>query len=100
MSAHRRWVCSFLLVAALGSAAVRTQTRSGASEWRFFGGDKGYKRYSPLDQINRDNVGRLKVLWRRPGIDARFTKPFPELKPSAYFRATPIVVDGVLYAPT
>jgi glucose dehydrogenase len=97
---HRRVICSVLLLAGVAAApvAVGTQQRPPA-EWRFFGGDKGYTRYSPLDQINRENVSRLEILWRRPGIDARFTQPFPELKPSAYFRATPIVVDGVLYAP-
>src|SRR5262245_10494252 len=98
MPGHRQLISGFVLFAAavLSSVAVRTQPHSSPSEWRFFGGDKGYKRYSPLDQISRENVGRLRILWRRPGVDSRFTTSFPELKPSAYFRATPIVVDGVL----
>src|SRR4029453_11888084 len=42
--------------------------------------------YSPLDQINKGNVGRLKMVWSRgmgPGIQ----------------EATPLVYRGVLYLP-
>ena len=38
------------------------------------------------------------MAWRRPAIDPSFTRPFPELEPSGYLRATPILIDGVLYA--
>jgi len=38
-------------------------------------------------------------VWRRPAIDAQFSSGYPDLNPSPYFRATPIMVDGVLYAP-
>ena len=66
--------------------------------WRYFGGDKAFTRYAPLDQINRDNVEDLRILWRRPAVDAVFTRAFPDLAPSSYLRSTPILVDGVLYA--
>ena len=39
------------------------------SEWRYWGGDKAFTRYSPLDQITTANVGQLKVAWRQPGFD-------------------------------
>ena len=42
--------------------------------------------YSPLDQIDRDNVGRLRMVWSRglgPGLQ----------------QGTPLVHDGVLYMP-
>jgi glucose dehydrogenase len=96
-----RLIGAFVLVGIVGiwTVAVRTQQRPAAAEWRYFGGDKGYKRYSPLDQITRDNVSKLKILWRRPGMDAKLTQAFPDLSPSSYFRPTPIIVEGVLYAP-
>jgi quinoprotein glucose dehydrogenase len=98
--AKQRWVAAFLSVAlcALGISVPRAQ-QSVLNEWRFFGGDKGYKRYSPLDQISRNNVDQLKIIWRRPGLEPKFSKAYPDLSPSSYFRSTPIVVDGVLYAP-
>ena len=44
-------------IAAL-SCAIPLLAQSGAAngEWRSYGGDEGSTRYSPLDQINRENV--------------------------------------------
>ena len=57
-----------------GGAADRTE------EWRFYGGDQGAKRYSPLEQIDKDTVKNLRIVWRqsatphemRQDPDARF----------------------------
>src|SRR6266403_4302117 len=89
---------SSAILVAFGTLAVSTQVKP-LGEWRSFGGDKGYTRYSPLDQINKDNVAKVQVAWRRPAIDAQFSSGYPDLNPSPYFRATPIMVDGMLYAP-
>lgn len=75
------------------------QHKSGAGEWSTYGGDKGFTRYSPLDQINQDNVKNLKIVWRRPALDPQIMDKFPDLSPSNYFRGTPIMIDGVLYGP-
>ena len=72
---------------------------SGEVGWSYFGGSKRMDRYSPLAQINRANLNELQVLWTRPGLDASLTQQFPDLVPSTYLRGTPIMVDGVLYAP-
>jgi len=70
-----------------------------SGEWRNFGGSKHFDRYSPLSQINRDNVKRLGIAWTRPGMDASITRQFPDLiSPSYYLRGTPIMIEGVLYA--
>ena len=37
-------------------------TNSGR-EWRYYGGDPGSNKYSPLDQINKSNVSGLKPAW-------------------------------------
>ena len=43
-------------------------------------------RYSPLDQINKSNVGKLRVAWvHQPGVVTHG------------YQATPIVIDGVMY---
>lgn len=54
-------------------------------EWPSFGRDYSNQRFSPLKQINRDNVGRLGLAWH---YDSGVT---------ASFQATPIVVGGVMY---
>ncbi|SVC95843.1 uncharacterized protein METZ01_LOCUS348697, partial [marine metagenome] len=32
-------------------------------EWRYLGGNVGHTRYSPLDQINRENFEDLEIAW-------------------------------------
>lgn len=69
------------------------------SDWSYFGADKGFTRYAPLDQIDRTNVGNLDIEWRRSGMDSSYSEEFPNLNLPDYLRSTPILVDGVLYAP-
>ena len=99
MPRFERLVGAGLLASLVAVAGVVTgsQSRAPGSEWRYFGGDKGFTRYSSLDQINRDNVRNLRIAWRRPAVSARLMQAFPDLRPSAYLRATPIIIDGVLY---
>jgi quinoprotein glucose dehydrogenase len=59
-------------------------------QWPVNGGPDNI-RYSPLTQINRDNVGQLNVAWSYDSHDA--------FKDSE-MQSNPIVVDGVLYATT
>lgn len=72
---------------------------TGSGEWTYYGGNKGFNRYSPIAQINRDNVKSLRVVWQRPGVDPALMQKFPDLNPSHYYKATPIMVGGVLYCP-
>src|SRR2546430_8733353 len=71
------------LLAALGLAP-------SDAEWPANGGVDNI-RYSPLTQINRQNVSSLKVAWTYDSHDA--------FKGSE-MQSNPIVVDGVLYATT
>jgi glucose dehydrogenase len=84
-----------LSVAVATMAAVASQAPP-PSEWRYFGGNKSFTRYSPIAQINRDNVGNLRIAWRRPAVNAQLVAAFPDTRPNAYLRATPIMIDGVL----
>ena len=52
-------------------------------------GDSGSRRYSSLDQINRDNVSALRAAWTYRSADG-----------AANIQCTPVIVNGVLYAPT
>jgi quinoprotein glucose dehydrogenase len=85
-----------LAMLVLQASSVGAQTSDG--EWRSYGGDPGSMKYTPLDQINAENVSQLKVLWTRPGVDTTLTEAEPDLSPVGNFRATPIMIDGVLYA--
>ncbi|BDC51368.1 glucose dehydrogenase [Bryobacterales bacterium F-183] len=67
------------------------------TDWTAYGGGPEGTRFSPLQQIDRTNVGRLKEAWTVHHGDVRHFKDFKS--PSA-FQATPLVVDGTLYFPT
>ncbi len=56
------------------------------ASWLAHGRSYDEQRYSPLDQIDRDNVGRLGLAWSYRTQTVRGLE------------ATPIVVDGILYA--
>jgi membrane-bound PQQ-dependent dehydrogenase (glucose/quinate/shikimate family) len=68
-------------------------------EWRFYGADSGGTRFSPLEQINRENVAAMKRAWtyhtgevnRENETDRHAVVPF---------ETTPLVVDGILYLST
>src|SRR5262245_34630644 len=78
-------------------ALVASQSASPNADWRYFGGNKAFTRYSALDQISRDNVKNLRIAWRRPAVNAKLMSAFTDLRANAYLRATPIAIDGVLY---
>jgi quinoprotein glucose dehydrogenase len=56
-------------------------------------------KYAPLDQISKANVKSLRVAWRRPAIDPLLAGKDPQLQVSNNFRATPLMIGGVLYSP-
>jgi quinoprotein glucose dehydrogenase len=105
MISARQVVSACLAAGVLGVGTFSSRTQNGTpmpvagEEWPHFGGDKSFTRYSPLAQITRDNVKNLKILWRRPAVDAQLRKAFPDVTASAYFRSTPAMVGGMLYAP-
>ena len=62
-------------------------------EWPVYGGDPGASKYSPLDDVNRDNVARLRLAWSWETGEV----PKPEYVTSpGMFQATPLVVGGVM----
>jgi quinoprotein glucose dehydrogenase len=75
------------------------QPGASGGEWRAYGGDNAASRYAPLDQIDESNVAKLAILWRRPAIDASILAVVPGMRAERTFRATPLMIDGVLYSP-
>ncbi len=82
-------------------SANQVQAQQGAlnGEWRSFGGDPGNTKYSPLDQINRDNFQDLEVAFVWESISTKVTEDDPSIQ-AGQFRAVPLMVDGVLYVST
>jgi quinoprotein glucose dehydrogenase len=77
------------------SAGVASRAR--VAEWPAYGGDVLGSRYSPLREITRDNVHKLRRVWTFRTGESPETMPTAE--PTA-FEATPIVVEGTLFLST
>jgi len=96
---------SVLVVFALVIAStVGTQGTQGTlgtlnSDWTHYGGNAASQKYSPLDQINKDNVGKLKIAWRWASPDNAVVEANPMSRPGMY-HDTPLMVKGVLYTVT
>jgi quinoprotein glucose dehydrogenase len=76
------------LALVLAGATTLSDRDDSDREWSEYLGGPGRNHYSPLTQINRDNVKNLKVAW---------TYSMPD---SGQTQVNPIVVDGVLYGVT
>ena len=60
----QRWVLVVFLLAALAAPLSGQNGPKNRNEWRAYSADPGSSKYSPLDQINRDNAKNLRVAWR------------------------------------
>ncbi len=75
-------------VGAAPQRASDQQLRNAAADdanWLMYGRTYDEQRFSPLQQINEDTVGRLGLVWSR------------ELPTTRGVEATPVVVDGVMF---
>ena len=84
---------------ACGVPLVAGQASGQAADpgWTAYGHDAGGTRYSPLKEIDRANVARLRPVWTyRTGA----LEPETDANKKAAFEATPILIDGTLYLTT
>ncbi len=79
-----------LLAPILSLHPLLAQQGTKDGDWRFYGGDAGSTKYSPLDQINAENVAELEIVWRWKANN--FGR-----RPDHNWEATPVAVDGILY---
>ena len=86
-------VAGLLFVADLhlpAQGTARTMTGNASGEWPSYAADLASTHYSPLDQIDGSNFGKLEVAWR---FKTDSLGPRPEYK----LEGTPLMVGGVLY---
>ncbi len=77
----------------VSNSGAQQPTPNPEHEWRVYGGNPAGTKYSPLDQINRTNVRKLKVAWTYHTGDSR-------RKPATTIECNPLVVNGVMYLTT
>ena len=92
-----RWCLLLSIGVMVGSLTPAAQQGTVGGEWLTHGGDKGFTRYSPLDQINEETVKNLRVAWRRPALVRELRAQYPDVTHGNQLQSTPIMVNGVLY---
>jgi quinoprotein glucose dehydrogenase len=86
-----------LAMCAASAAPPGRQSDEEEAQWGSYGGDPGGNRHSPLTQIDRRNVGQLKIAWtyRTGELGAGFARA-----DKLAFEATPVMVRDSLYLST
>ncbi|MDA1080396.1 MAG: PQQ-binding-like beta-propeller repeat protein [Gemmatimonadetes bacterium] len=93
MQKLRRAALLLVLVPAVAAAQAQATVSPPAGEWPNYHRDLASTRYSPLEQITRENVSRLQVAWT--------WKPDTAQSAAVYKNEnTPIMIGGVLYFTT
>ena len=81
---------SFVFSAGGSGARAQGGTAMPGTDWPTYGGNLASQRYSPADQITKDNFNKLEIAWR---LKTDFLGP----RPDTLYSATPLFADGVLY---
>ena len=91
----RRLAALVAATCSLSGAGTPALAQYGApdGEWHTWGGDHGFTRYSALSQIDAGNVTELEVAWRWRAL------PLGN-RADRNLKATPLMIDGVLYVPS
>jgi len=74
-----------------------TPANPGRQDWAAYGGGPLNDHYSPLEQINRENVAQLKVAWT---LHTRDISDGKGKSRRSGFETTPILMDGTLFLTT
>src|SRR5262245_9263095 len=92
MTMGKMIVTIFSLACFLGTATATLAADPGTEDptnWPQYHRTSNAWRYSPLDQINKENVSKLSVAWIAHGGDITMG-----------IQATPLAIDGVIYSIT
>ena len=87
----------FVVTASFGAWSLVGDAADADRDWPAYAGDKGSTKYSPLDQINKNNIKNLRVAWTRSGLPEELRASFPDAQAAANYQHTPLVVGGVMY---
>jgi quinoprotein glucose dehydrogenase len=104
MTARPRQIIPLVVSMAAAAVLLRAQRWTPAGEWPSYGGTNWSQKYSPLDQINKDNFKDLAVAWTWKSPDHELLKTIPEYPEMPLhangMKATPLLVHGVMYMST
>ena len=82
------------------AATMIGEAQVGKGEWPAYSADKASTKYSPLDQINKDNVRDLRIVWRQSATPLEVRRPGTPAQGPINYPHTPLMVGGLLYMST
>ena len=95
---HALVTAGLLTIFLVSTGSAGAQTGAADGQWHHYAGDHGSTKYAPLDQIDAENFAALEVVWRWQSVDTELADK-TRFRPG-YLRATPLMVEGVVYLPT
>ncbi len=81
---------TFIAIATLAFTRVQPGSAAESTDWPSYLGNNERSHYSPLNQINAANVGKLQVAWTYHAGGARSDG-------RSQIQCSPIIVEGVMY---
>lgn len=91
-TAGKKRETAFVLMAAIMvtcSHCTPSAPARNPDNWQYAGGSEGQTKYSPLDQINKNNVSALEVAWIYHSGDT-----------TGNVQCNPLIIDGKMYVTT
>ena len=97
-------VSGIVTMVATATMWAAAQVPDPGGEWPSYGGTNWSQKYSPLDQIDRSNFADLSIAWTWESADIALIESvrrryLPPLDANG-LKATPLVVNGVMYLST
>ncbi|MFQ5536535.1 MAG: pyrroloquinoline quinone-dependent dehydrogenase [Gemmatimonadota bacterium] len=94
--------CTLLVSAGCrqGDEAASATDAIPPEDWPHYGRDLASSKYSPLDQIDPENVNQLRVAWTWESADYDLAGRFPDVSVNPNYQTTPIKVGERLYVST
>lgn len=87
-------------IAPLTTLSVSAQQAGETTQWRSYGGQPEGTKYSPLTQIDADNVSDLRIAWQWRSIDYDLVDEDPELRFNHTLLGTPLMVGDRMFMST
>ena len=89
--------CIASAVIALVGVVATAQESAGDGQWRAYSGDTPRRNTPRSTKSTRATSASCASSWRRPALDASIRQAAPQLRAARNFRATPLMIDGVLF---
>ena len=92
-----RHLIAYAFAAALIATITTVPRGAENGEWRTYTGGNAGLKYSPLDQINKDNVKNLQIVWRQSAMPMEIRTGRSTIALPVNYQTTPVMVGNLLY---